>query len=123
MSAEKPEKPEEFTRDGISRRAFVAELALVAGTVACGRTPVMVNPTPAAAAGGATPTRLTPNRTLNVAVVGAGGMGMENMSQILKGNENVVAICDVDFPYVERSITSRLRAREAPRQAEGQMIQ
>jgi predicted dehydrogenase len=48
-----------------------------------------------------------PSDTLNVAIVGAGGMGMSNMTQLL--GENIVAICDVDFAYVERSLADRLR--------------
>src|SRR6476620_8772302 len=51
-----------------------------------------------------------PSRTLNVAFVGIGGMGMQNMRRFL--DENIVAICDVDFPYVERSLARELRARE-----------
>ena len=50
-----------------------------------------------------------PSDTLNVAHVGIGGMGMNNMAQILKAGENVVAIADVDFPYVERSLAGNLR--------------
>ncbi|HEU4629919.1 MAG TPA: Gfo/Idh/MocA family oxidoreductase [Gemmatimonadaceae bacterium] len=50
-----------------------------------------------------------PSDTLNVAIVGAGGMGMSNMTELL--GENVVAVCDVDFPYVERSLAGRLRSR------------
>jgi predicted dehydrogenase len=53
-----------------------------------------------------------PSATLNIAVVGAGGMGMSNMSQLL--SENIVALCDVDFPYVERALEGRLRPREGP---------
>ena len=48
-----------------------------------------------------------PSRTLNVACVGIGGMGMQNMKQLL--GENIVAICDADFPYVERSLAGELR--------------
>ena len=48
-----------------------------------------------------------PSATLNVACVGIGGMGMENMKRFL--GENVVAVCDVDFPYVERSLARELR--------------
>ena len=48
-----------------------------------------------------------PSSTLNVACVGIGGMGMQNMKQLL--GENVVAICDVDFPYVERALARELR--------------
>jgi predicted dehydrogenase len=48
-----------------------------------------------------------PSDTLNVASVGIGGMGMNNMNTLAKGGERIVAICDVDFPYVERSIAGR----------------
>ena len=48
-----------------------------------------------------------PSATLNVACVGIGGMGMQNMRRLL--GENIVAICDVDFPYVERSLGRELR--------------
>jgi predicted dehydrogenase len=48
-----------------------------------------------------------PSDKLNIACVGIGGMGMSNMSQML--GENLVAMCDVDFPYVERALSSRLR--------------
>lgn len=48
-----------------------------------------------------------PSTKLNIACIGIGGMGMSNMSQVL--DENVVAVCDVDFAYVERSLEGRLR--------------
>ena len=48
-----------------------------------------------------------PSDKLDVAIVGAGGMGMENASQLL--DENIVAICDVDFAFVERQLANRLR--------------
>ena len=51
-----------------------------------------------------------PSRTLNVACVGIGGMGMSNMAQLL--GENIVAVCDVDFAYVERALEGRLRPRD-----------
>lgn len=51
-----------------------------------------------------------PSATLNIAMVGIGGMGMSNMSQVL--TENIVAICDVDFAYVERSLQGRLKPRQ-----------
>jgi predicted dehydrogenase len=47
-----------------------------------------------------------PSARLNTAHVGIGGMGMSNLTALL--DENVVAICDVDFPYVERSLAGRL---------------
>ena len=48
-----------------------------------------------------------PSATLNVACVGIGGMGMQNMKRLL--GENIVAVCDVDFPYVERSLAREVR--------------
>ena len=51
-----------------------------------------------------------PSATLNVAIVGAGGMGMNNMKALF--GENIVAICDVDFGFVDRKVVSELRVRE-----------
>jgi len=39
-----------------------------------------------------------PSDTLNIAIVGAGGMGGQNAQEL--GTENIVAVCDVDFDYV-----------------------
>ena len=82
----------------ITRREFVG----TASTLAMGAMIV-----PRHVLGG--PGYQAPSDTLNVAIVGAGGMGMSNWTQLL--GENVVAICDVDMPYVERSIAGRLRVR------------
>ncbi|MEE8488377.1 MAG: Gfo/Idh/MocA family oxidoreductase [Gemmatimonadota bacterium] len=41
-----------------------------------------------------------PSDTLNIAIVGAGGMGAENAQQL--GTENIIAVCDVDFGLVQR---------------------
>ncbi|MBL8988525.1 MAG: Gfo/Idh/MocA family oxidoreductase [Gemmatimonadales bacterium] len=48
-----------------------------------------------------------PSDTLNVAIVGAGGMGMSNAEQLL--SQNIVALCDVDFGYVDRSLLGRVK--------------
>ncbi|NUR34142.1 MAG: Gfo/Idh/MocA family oxidoreductase [Gemmatimonadaceae bacterium] len=50
---------------------------------------------------------MPPSAKLNIAIVGAGGMGMSNMTQLL--DENIVALCDVDYGYVERSLAGRMR--------------
>jgi predicted dehydrogenase len=50
-----------------------------------------------------------PSDTLNIACIGIGGMGMSNMNALT--SQNIVAVCDVDYPYVERSLAGRLRAR------------
>ena len=58
-----------------------------------------------------------PSATLNIACVGIGGMGMQNMKRLL--GENIVAVCDVDFPYVERALARELRPRAGRDRAVG----
>jgi predicted dehydrogenase len=48
-----------------------------------------------------------PSDTLNLAFVGCGGKGMDNAAALT--SQNIVALCDVDFGYVDRSLASRLR--------------
>ncbi|MBM4186237.1 MAG: Gfo/Idh/MocA family oxidoreductase [Gemmatimonadetes bacterium] len=48
-----------------------------------------------------------PSDTLGIAIVGAGGMGMSNAESLL--SERIVALCDVDFGYVDRSLAGRLK--------------
>ena len=48
-----------------------------------------------------------PSDTLNVAMVGCGGMGMSNAEALT--SQNIVALCDVDFGYVDRQLASRLK--------------
>ena len=51
-----------------------------------------------------------PSDTLNIAVVGAGGMGTGNASRMV--SENIVALCDVDFDYVYRGLMRDGEVRE-----------
>ena len=44
-----------------------------------------------------------PSDTLNIAVVGVGGMGSNNTAACM--SQNIVAICDVDDVLLERSLT------------------
>lgn len=62
-----------------------------------------------------------PSDTLNVAIVGAGGMGMSNAEAL--GAENIVAVCDVDFSYVERSLGGREKDRDGKPRPEGIRLQ
>ena len=86
----------------ISRRTFVRDSA---GAAAAFALAPMIVPRHVLGGVGYQP----PSRTLNVAMVGIGGMGMSNMQALVNGGENIVAICDADFPYVERSLAGRLR--------------
>ncbi len=83
----------------VTRRDFVA----TSGTLAFGAMIV-----PRSVLGG--PGYIPPSAKLNIAMVGIGGMGMSNMSQVL--SENIVAVCDVDMAYVERSLQGRLKPRQ-----------
>ena len=49
-----------------------------------------------------------PSDTLNIAVVGFGGMGSGNAQELSK-TDNIVAICDVDWAYSESKVASGLK--------------
>jgi len=95
-----------MSRRTVTRRDFVAG----AGRLAVGAMIV-----PRRVLGG--PGYQAPSDTLNVAIVGAGGMGMSNAEAL--GSENIVAVCDVDFGYVGRSLQGRDRNREGQPRPEG----
>ena len=61
-----------------------------------------------------------PSDTLNLAIVGAGGMGRENALRLL--DENLVAFCDVDFGYVERRIQEAADEENPDRAARGERL-
>lgn len=44
---------------------------------------------------------VSPSDKLNIAAVGIGGMGHANINKV-KGTENIVALCDVDWKYAKR---------------------
>jgi predicted dehydrogenase len=46
-----------------------------------------------------------PSDTLNIAIVGAGGMGGENAQEF--GTENIVAVCDIDHRLVANKVEER----------------
>ena len=83
----------------VSRREFVktAGLSGLAATIV-----------PRRVLGG--PGYQAPSDTLNIAAIGAGGMGTSNMSQLT--SENIVAICDVDYDHVHRGFYARGSMRE-----------
>src|SRR5262249_22739589 len=79
---------------GISRRKFLATSA-VASTMA-------VLPGLASAK--------SPNEKLNIAGVGIGGMGANNL--VACENENIVALCDVDSDYAAKTFAKYPKAKE-----------
>ena len=85
----------------ISRRSFMKGSAATAAALALGP---MIVPRHVLGMG-----YQAPSDTLNVAMVGIGGMGMSNMQALIAAGVNIVAICDADFGYVERSLAGRMR--------------
>ena len=63
-----------------------------------------------------------PSDTLNIAIVGFGGMGSGN-AQTLAATENIVAICDVDWTFAERMVSEKLKNREGVDLPEGLKLQ
>ncbi|MFH0841946.1 MAG: Gfo/Idh/MocA family oxidoreductase [Bacteroidota bacterium] len=51
-----------------------------------------------------------PSDKLNIAVVGIGGMGNSNLRNV-KGSENIVALCDVDWGYSKKVFTDNPDAK------------
>ena len=77
----------------LSRRAFVGSAAATAASLAL----------PGEAL--AKRRKLKPGQRVNVAAIGAGGMGANNMSKLT--GENIVAIADPDLAHVGRSLRDR----------------
>lgn len=51
-----------------------------------------------------------PSDKLNIAVVGIGGVGESNLNAV-KGTENIVALCDVDWGYAKKVFTANPNAK------------
>src|SRR5690606_37835196 len=66
------------------------------------------------------PGYVAPSDKLNIAIVGAGGMGKENAEKML--SENIVAVCDIDFPYVDRQIETKLKDSEGKPRPQGEQL-
>ena len=92
---------------GVSRRHFIETAALTgAGLTILPRHVLGKGFTP-------------PSDLLNIATVGIGGMGHNNTMAI--GSQNLVAICDVDWDYAQKSIdryAQQLEQRKNPPQNE-----
>jgi len=85
-----------MNQDKITRRKFVA------GTAGATFGAMIV---PRHVLGG--PGWQAPSDTLNIAIVGCGGQGAADASELVAGGENIVALADVDFGYVEKEVKKR----------------
>jgi len=88
-------------RDKITRRKFVA------GTTGAAVGAMIV---PRHALGG--PGYVAPSDKLNVAVIGCGGQGASDSTELVAGGENIVALADVDFGYVDKAVAERTKDRD-----------
>lgn len=87
--------------DKITRRKFVAST----GGAAVGAMIV-----PRRVLGG--PGYSAPSDTVNVAVVGCGGQGATNAAELVDGGQNIVALADVDFGFVDQAMARRTKNRD-----------
>ncbi|HMX29865.1 MAG TPA: hypothetical protein PKC13_30045, partial [Blastocatellia bacterium] len=88
-------------KDKISRRKFVA------GTTGVALGAMIV---PRHVLGGTG--YIAPSDKLNVAVIGCGGQGASDATELVKAGENIVALADVDFGYVDRAQAERTKNRD-----------
>jgi len=94
---------------GVTRREFIETAAATGAALTIVPRHVLGN--------GFTP----PSDLLNIACVGIGGMGRNNMRAV--ASQNIVALCDVDWDYAGKSVdrfTQELEQRRSPRTSSGQ---
>lgn len=87
-------------KDKITRRKFVASTA----GVSLG---AMIVPRHVLGGVGYNP----PSDTVNFALIGCGGQGKTDAGELVAGGQNMVALCDVDFGYVDREVANLTRER------------
>jgi len=91
-------------KKGVTRRAFIETAAATGAALTIVPRHVLGR--------GFTP----PSDLLNIACVGIGGMGRNNMRAV--ASQNIVALCDVDWDYAGKSVdrfTQDLERARAPR--------
>jgi len=63
-----------------------------------------------------------PSDTVNVAIVGFGGMGSQN-ALVLAQTEHIGAVCDVDFGYSEHQVSDNLAGADGKARPDGLKLQ
>lgn len=86
------------SRNGLTRRTWLGGTIAAAGL--------------AAVPAGAAARRLSPSDRINVGVIGAGGMGANNMSKLT--GQNIVAMADPDLAHVAKSFVIKKDAAPDP---------
>ncbi|GAC1515258.1 MAG: Gfo/Idh/MocA family oxidoreductase [Gemmatimonadaceae bacterium] len=98
--------------EGITRRDFVADST----KLALGAAAFTIVPRHVLGRG-----YQAPSDTLNIAIVGCGGMGMSNAEALT--SQNIVALCDIDFKLVDRNLGGRDKDREGKERPSGVKLQ
>ena len=80
-----------MSEKGLTRRAFLAATTTTTAALAVCNGKVRVN------AARVVPRKVSPNEKLNIAAIGAGGMGAVDIMACHNEGENIVALCDVDL--------------------------
>jgi predicted dehydrogenase len=88
----------------ITRRAFLAAATTTAVLSGC----ATGNPKPNTAK--VVPGKLSPNEKLNIAAIGAGGKGAQDILSLAR--ENIVALCDVDLASAAEAIYRQPNAKQ-----------
>lgn len=89
----------ENKNSGLSRRKFISNTAIVTAGISI---------VPRSVLGGIGYT--APSDKLNIAGIGIGGMGRSNLRNI--EDQNIVALCDVDWKYAERTFNDYSKAKK-----------
>ena len=90
-----------MTQDRIGRRRFLAS------TTGAALSALIV---PRRVLGGTGYT--APSDTINFALIGCGGQGKTNAMELITGGQNLVALADVDFGFVDRDVASRTKGND-----------
>lgn len=98
-----------MSKEKMTRRKFVAGATLAAAS------PMIV---PRHVLGGVG--FKAPSDTVNFALIGCGGQGKTDSGELVAGGQNLVALCDVDFGYVDREVANLTRPREGGGNRAGQ---
>src|SRR5215813_10269727 len=54
----------------------------------------------------------SPSDTVNFAMIGCGGQGKTDAGELVVNGQNLVAMADVDYAYVDREVAARTQVRE-----------
>jgi predicted dehydrogenase len=64
-----------------------------------------------------------PSDTVNIAVVGCGAQGAADATELVTGGQNIVALADVDFGFVDRAVARRTVGRDGQPNQNGIKLQ